>query len=268
MTKSFQSEKLLYNRHPNDLSRDIKLATVLLRMGLHKSWLERDEFLNATFHMCSSLFLRTSLSVPQAIASAQEGSDEDSALLDPTVSAALLSVALEVPDEPTTSRDAQLLMTIALSISRFPRIWIASDVIAMITELRHMLIATGADITPETIRDRWQILRKKGRVLRQFERTLTGFDFTELRSMNKAAQFEKGDLSYQGPLGYMICDESASRSDESCKSMLMLQPDKSGVKKIRASFVNPVAGLIQNPKFREKLQTIGGDPDEVNKYLI
>lgn len=251
MADFMSSERFLQTRHPIDLARDLKLASVLLRMGVDKRWVDREEVLATTFRIWSAFFLSEPSERPLALRAEDE--DPSPALVSPAVAAALLAWSLEIPDHPSTPREAQLLLTLALAISRYPWLWVATDVDAMASELEGLLRATGERMEVAEIQTRWRDLMALGEALQRFEGSLEPIDFKDLRLGNRADRIEAGDLTYQGPLGYCIAEDARERTRRHNVRLLLLKGSDSDEKLIRADFVNPIRGLLENPELRERL---------------
>lgn len=256
MADSMSSERFLQTRHPIDLARDLKLASVLLRMGADKRWLEREEVLATTFRVWSALFLSASSADPLALRVENQNPNPD--LASPSVAAALLAWSLQIPDRPSTPREAQLLLTLALAISRYPWLWVATDIDTMARGLEGLLTATGERMEVGEIQKRWRDLLTLGEALQRFEKSLETVEFKDLKVGNRADRIEAGDLAYQGPLGYCIAEEARERTKQHKVRVLLLKGVESDEKLIRADFVNPIRGLLENPELRDRLLG-GGD---------
>ena len=225
-------------------------------MGADKRWLEREEVLATTFRVWSALFLSASSADPLALRVENQNPNPD--LASPSVAAALLAWSLQIPDRPSTPREAQLLLTLALAISRYPWLWVATDIDTMARGLEGLLTATGERMEVGEIQKRWRDLLTLGEALQRFEKSLETVEFKDLKVGNRADRIEAGDLAYQGPLGYCIAEEARERTKQHKVRVLLLKGVESDEKLIRADFVNPIRGLLENPELRDRLLG-GGD---------
>ncbi len=247
MAVTMSSGAYLESRHPGDLARDLKLAAVLLRMAGNRGWLSREEALAVTHRIWSALFLSAGGGDTTgwlAIRELEDPADVRRHLRSPSLAAALFAWSLEVPNEPTTPREAQVALALAIAISRQPWLWISENLEETATELASLLRATGESHDAASIRNRWDGLIKLGRALKRFERALATAEVSDLRSRNRSREVSQGELLWQGKLGYCVAEAPADRTSSEKVSVLLVQGTGEESRWIKAGFLNPVRGLF------------------------
>ena len=243
-------------RHPADLARDLKLAALVLIMARERGWQSGEEVLHATFEIWSALFLSVSDGLPYGWIEARADAEADNFaahLQTPTVAAALFAWSLEIPDVATTPEQARLRLALALAITRCPALWVGGDVAAVAAELGRLLKATKSHFNADEIRARWNALSLLARALERFERTVASSKVVELVSANPQKQVRPGDLVWQGPLGYCVVTEAVERSERVNANVLPLHAHGAKPTLLKASFLNPVAGLLAVESVRQAL---------------
>jgi hypothetical protein len=243
-------------RHPADLGRDLKLASLVLMMARERGWQSREEVLHATFDIWSALFLSAGEGQSHGWLEARGGAEAESFethLHTPSVAAALFAWSLEIPDVATTPAEARLRLALALAVTRCPAIWVRQDVAAIADELDRILKATKGHFDGNEIRARWNSLALLARALERFERTVAKSSVLELVDANPQKQVRAGDLVWQGPLGYCVVTEAADRSERLNASVLPLHSQGAKATRVRANYLNPVAGLLGVDSIRQPL---------------
>ncbi len=247
MAATMSASRYLEMRQPEHLAKDWKIAFLLLRMGLSKGWIDREHLLVVTFQIWGKLFLADTEKTAQGwLDKGASSSELRETIASPELTAALFAWSLEIPDRPTTARGTQLLLTLALAVSRHPWLWISSDLTAVAAALASLLEATGETFDEEAIETRWRQLMQLGRALNRFESAVKAVPVQELREQNRQAQVRSGEILYQGgALGFCVAQEFVDRSEDINIHVLTLHEENREVPKLNALYLNPLAGLLE-----------------------
>lgn len=246
MAATMSASRYLEMRQPQHLAKDWKIAFLLLRMGLSKGWIDREHLLIVTFQIWGKLFLAdTEKTAHGWLEKGDSSSELREAISSPELTAALFAWSLEIPDRPTTARGTQLLLTLALAVSRHPWLWISSDLTAVAAALESLLKATEETFDEEAIESRWRQLMQLGQALNRFESAVKAVPVQELRERNQQAQVRPGEILYQGSLGFCVAQEPVNRSVGGNIQVLTLHGDNQEAKKVGTLYLNPLAGLLE-----------------------
>ena len=262
MTASMTCGDRLSGRRLEDLGRDLQLASVLIRMGSAKGWLEQRDVLSATHAVWTSLFLSAGESAKEGWLERRRSEDPGLAqavLAKPAVTAALFVWSLEIPSEPRTPSDVQMLLALALSVARHPWLWRAGDPMAVAEEVEGILKAASGSWSAESIESRWERLQRIGRDLGRLEDSVKDDSMQQLRQLNSQEQMRAGELLWQGRLGYGVLEKAALRTEEKNVDVLLLQTGNGEpeTKMLRSDFLNPVRGLLAARARAEDTEHLG-----------
>jgi hypothetical protein len=177
------------------------------------------------------------------------------------VTAALFAWCLEIPVDPTTPREVQMLLALALSVARHPWLWLSAELSAVAKEIEGILVASGESWTPESITRRWTSLQKLGRDLGHLEESVAKESMLRLRDLNSQEELSAGELLWQGQLGYCVLKDPARRTEEKNVNVLLVQTGGEGdTKVLRSNYLNPVRGLAG-------AYGLGGDEEQLVEFL-
>lgn len=258
MATTMSATAYFESREPAHLAQDLKIASLLLRMGADKGWLEREDLLATTYRVWSTLFLSMGEGDAQGwLATRAESQEAREALESPDLAASLFAWSLEISEEPTTPRETQLLLALALAVARHPWFWISAEPEEMASSLANLLKATSDSFDAATIEKRWRSLIELGQAIMGLESAVAEVPMKVLHMKNRQAHIEEGEILVQGALGFCVPMESIDRPSSANVPVLTLHGDQRAVLLIKAAFLNPLNGLLQEVQFLNGL----GVPD-------
>lgn len=262
LTASMTCDDRLSGRRLEDLGRDLQLASVLIRLGSAKGWLEQCDVLAATHAVWTSLFLCAGEKAKEGWIERRRSEDPGLAqavLATPAVTAALFVWSLEIPSEPRTPREVQMLLALALSVARHPWLWRAGDPTAVAEEVEGILMAATGSWSAESIVSRWGQLQLLGRDLGRLEESVSEESMQKLRELNSQKKLRVGELLWQGRLGYCVLEEPALRTEKKNVEVLLLQTGagEPETKVLRSNLLNPVRGLLGGEERGEDTGQLG-----------
>jgi hypothetical protein len=234
-------------------------------MGSTKGWIEHEEVLAITHRVWTSLFLSAGDGDTEGWLHRRREEDPlhaQQALARPAVTAALFVWSLEIPPEPRTPREVQMLLSLALSVARHPRLWLSADRAEVAREVEAIRVASSDAWSSDAISARWLELQCLGRDLSNLEKFLSRIGPQKARSLNEQETVEVGELLWQGMLGYCVLKEQVSRPEAKSVEVLVVQAAEShtGTKTLRSDLLNPVRGLA-------RAMEASGEPEALSSFL-
>jgi hypothetical protein len=254
MATFMTASNYLRHRELTGFARDIELASLLLRMVQDRCWLSREETMEATVEIWAALFLSGDEGAPLGWLEARrvsEWAEFQKHVCVPAVTAALFAWGLEANRTPTTPREAQALLALALSLARHPWVWVSDKPEQVAAELDTILRATAGHYDEAMITQSWQELMSLAGALLVFDSTLqaalSGGGVMNLVSQNQRVGVSRGELLWQGRLGYCVAGEDANRGSRNPVNVLPLQLSGIQGTKVSSAYLNPISGLMDIP---------------------
>lgn len=274
--EAMTSTEFLAERGPEYLAADLKVASVLLRLGLREGWVERQRFFDLTQKVWSSLFFS---SVPQKDVGWLEyraciAEDKDAfinAMRSSELSAALIGWKLGAPSSDATPEGARLALTAVLAVARLPWLWHGGEPEKIAEELA-ILLAHTADpgVTRDTLlrqaEDEWVLLLRRGQALRYLESVISNLTPAQVRDRIHDDMLHPGDLLWQGVAGFFVVRHQAPRLSNDKVSVLRLQ-GATGEAEFKASFTIPMRALLTEEVI-PRSETFGDEPRQVLREFI
>ena len=240
----------LSERQPELLAADLKVAAVLLRVGLAAEWLTQQEFFDTTLAIWLPLFFNATgsentgwLEQRYLTASDQQGFARSISSVE--LAAALGCWALSVPAKATSADHALFDLACTLGVARLPWLWQTGGNRRIAKEIAAMIAATsqGDDVDWRKLERRWLTLIRRGYALNQLQKAVADVGFGELRGRIKQRRVVAGELLWQEPAGFCVATEDCDRVKDKTGTVRVLQQERA-TKKYLAPYLMPVAGLL------------------------
>lgn len=268
MAETMSTNAYLESRAPIQLAQDLKIASLVFRIGTGKGWVEREDFLMATFRIWSKLFLFHEGEKARGwLIDRDDSSEIREALESPEVAAALFAWSLEIPSEPTTPQEAQLLLALALAVARHPWLWISPDLDRMASVLVDLLKASYDHDNASGIEARWQQLVCLGRALNGLEAALAQIQLSDICQYNRQASIQQGEIVYQGVLGFCVAENFADRLGKVKLPVLTLHGERRVPTLLSPRLLNPLNGLLQESRLLAELGLKVVDVDILKDFV-
>jgi len=251
--KAMTSAEFLSERGPEYLAADIKVASVLLRLGLREGWVERKRFFDLTQKLWSSLFF--SSEPPKAVGwlEYRAGKAEDrlsfiTGMQSAELSAAFIGWKLAAPSDDRTPEAARLALAAVLAVARLPWLWQGGEPEKIAEELAALLSHTAdPGVSREDLlrqaEAEWALLLRRGQALRLLEAAVSRMTPAELRHRIRADDLRPGDLLWQGRSGFCVVRQHALRAGDNEVAVLKLQEDGQEAQ-FKAVFAIPMRALL------------------------
>lgn len=240
----------LGERAPEVLAADLRIAAVLLRVGLAEGWLTEEEFVDGTMEIWGPLFFNAEGRenrgwLEQRYLGAPDGDEFAAAMGSVELAAALGCWAIAIPLKAGNAKRALFDLAAAQGMARLPWLWqaggterIAGEMIEMV---RYAWGSVGVDW--RGIGQRWLRLVRRGYALDRLEKAVSRVEVGELRGRIRQAKVVGGELLWQKGAGFCVAEEDCERIDGRKVSVLVLQRGRR--RKIYVGpFLMPLAGLL------------------------
>ncbi len=249
----------LRERAPETLAADLKIAAVLLRVGLAEGWLTEEEFVDGTMKIWLPLFFsavgRENRGwLEQRYLSAPDPSAFADAMGSVELAAALGCWAVAVPLKTGGAKRALFDLAAAQGMARLPWLWQAGGTRRIGREMIEMIRYAwgGEGVDWRGIGGRWLKLARRGYALDRLERAVSRVGVGELRGRVKRAKVVGGELLWQVGAGFCVAEEDCERVNGRKASVLVLQQGR--CRKIYVGpFLMPLAGLLDEGVVDEAL---------------
>ena len=249
----------LGERAPEVLAADLRIAAVLLRVGLAEGWLAEEEFVDGTMEIWAPLFFRAEGRenrgwLEQRYLAALDGDEFAAAMGSVELAAALGCWAIAVPLKAGNAKRTLFDLAAAHGMARLPWLWQVGGTERIAREMIEMVrYAWGSDgVDWRGIGQRWLRLVRRGYALDRLEKAVSRVEIGELRGRIRQAKVVGGELLWQKGAGFCVAEEDCERVDGRKASVLVLQQDRR--RKIYVGpFLMPLAGLLDKGVLDEGL---------------
>lgn len=277
MERAMTSSEFLKERSPDYLARDLKVASVLLCVGLREGWVERQRFFSLTQKIWSCLFfsgaLRKEVGWLEFRAAESDGKTgfEDK-MRSARLSAALMGWYLAVSTDDLESPElVRFVLAAVLAVARLPWLWHGGSQEEISGELAALMAHTRDDrLSEDELRNRaeaeWNQLLQRGQALRRLEAAVRSISLDEIRKRIHMDRLAPGELLWQGRAGFCVVLPRSRSSRTGKVTVLKLQGDGAETEFLASSTV-PMRALL-NEEVVPRTQDFGDEPRRVLDKLI
>jgi HKD family nuclease len=263
LIEAFTNADVIENRPIKMLFDDLKVASIILRMGLKEHWISEEEYFDATYILWTELFFSSEKDKNHGyIDIKMQNEDVDiEELLSPELSATMLAWLFAV--EPSNSlKYIRLVLSAILVHAKYNWIFMGSDKAEEINkELNKALGAIGGEeIIQKTIQGHeklWKLILKTGDAFFELIEKLNNYQIKDFKDLIPDTDVEKGDLLWQGNDGFYIVKSKYKRikNNKNCAKRADVTSinSKKEDKKFCVDFTVPIQGLFEvDPDFISK----------------
>jgi len=259
----------LSERRPELLAADLKVASVLLRVGLADEWLTQGEFFDATLAIWLPLFFNAAGDestgwLDQRHLTSADPKGFSNSISSPELAAALGCWALSTPAKATGPQHVRFELASAMGVARLPWLWQTGGNANISREIAEIfsLTSRNENVDRREIERRWRILIRRGYAIDRLGKAIASLDVKQLRARLKQTKVDSGELLWQEGYGFCVAKGSCIRDDKQKGEVLVLQQGDA-TKIFRGSFLMPVSGLLEDC-------VLGGDvmPAKARKELL
>ena len=218
ITEAMAARSYLEFREPELLATDLKVTSVLLRIGLMEKWISKEDFFMCTHHIWTCWFFSSEVCATEGWLEYRYHTDSSpqtfvASMKSVELSAALAAWALAMADDICTPEEARFALSCVLSVARLPWVWRGGTTKAIAAELTAVLRQTTAGRTPsktfwEGIEHRWLKMMRWGSALRSLEFGLRGHTPANLWVQFPKMKSQLGSFLWQGTSGFCVALES------------------------------------------------------------
>lgn len=214
----FRAVEYFESRSPERFVSDIRIAAVLLRVGLKENWLSKEEYLDVTSDIWSSLFFRCKLDnshgwISYYLNKSHDKEDDISRMRSLELSTAMSLWAHGIGEIDSASHSSFRLSSY-LSVARHPWIWQGGKIGDVAKEIAQTVVTTD-NLDEEAFNSfskdfykKWIEFLRRGYALGKLEEALSQYKVKELSEMCGSIEVKEGALLWQGPLGFAVVSQN------------------------------------------------------------
>ena len=215
LVDAFTNEEIVANRPLSLLIDDLKVASIILRMGLSKEWVTQEEYFDASYTLWTEFFFSCPLDENKGYIDLkldQEDIDIEE-LCSAELSAAMLTWLFAI--EP--SNDIQyirLLISAILVQAKYNWVFFGSDYKQIDIEIRKLLEAfKPKDINKLSLehRDLWNLIKNTGKAFAEVISIISQHKISDYKDRLPLKEIEKGELLWQGGVNFYIVSTNYKR---------------------------------------------------------
>lgn len=250
LTLAFTKPEVIENRPLSLLLNDLKVASIILRMGLHKKWISEEDYFDATYTLWTELFFSSKKDTELGLIGYKLNNElvEAKSLRSPELSATMLAWLFAV--EPSRNiKYTRLILSAILVHAKYNWVFWGGDQEKINEELNKTLLAI---LDVESVKNSlpahgelWDLITKTGSAFSELIAKLQNSKVTDFKDLIKSIDVLKGDLLWQGKESFYIVKSNFERTENpgikaDVFSINSNKEDKSFV----TSFTIPVTGLL------------------------
>ena len=250
---AMSSSKFVEERSPDLLATDLKIASVLLGVGLRQGWISYERFFDVTHTIWSSIFFDRVNGhtgwLEHRVAVSEDREHFIETMRSETLAATLIGWYLSaLSPEHRSIKDVRFRLQAALAVSRLPWVWRGGNQADISRELGLMLYHTGKrelDYS-EQVRQaetHWWQLIQRGEALCRLETEASKVSVQSFSEKIQTTALNQGEILWQGKAGYCVVLARCLRTGEAKVPVLKIQGKKEVVH-FQASLTLPMRALI------------------------
>lgn len=278
LVAAFTNEEIITNRPLSLLLDDLKVASIILRMGLNKEWITQEEYFDTSYTLWTEFFFSSSLDKDKNKNRAYVDLklDQENINVEELYSAELSASMLTWLCAIEPSNDIQyirLLMSGILVQAKYNWVFFGSDYKHIYIETKKLLVAFDPQDLNKTLsehRNLWNLIRNTGKAFAEVINKISYHKISDYKDKLPMKEIERGELLWQGDENFYIVN-----------SRYMRQPNKQNrfkadvipltkLKKETSFLVNftvPIHDLLDLEEF-SNLQNRHYLLDFIDTYLI
>ena len=224
LVEAFTNADIIENRPLNFLLDDLKVASIILRMGMREHWLTEEEFFNATYTLWTKLFFFSEKDTSKGYLDLRLETEETdvSQLQSPELSATMLAWLFAVPPS-NHLKYIRLLMSAILMHAKYEWIFVGGDADAINEELHKALGIAEEEEAIEALLSEHTILWKRilmtGKAFSELLEKLEDHKVSDFKDTIEDCEVKKGALLWQGGEEFYIVKSTYMRMKRNKKKL-------------------------------------------------
>lgn len=253
ISEKFRNKTYFESRSPERFVADIRIASVLLRVGLREDWIKSEDYIKITCEIWSALFFSCQLDeafgwIDYYLNKAPDKSDSINRMksVELTVAMSLWAHGFKA----NNSADyASFRLSSYLSVARHPWIWQGATIETLAMEISKAVVVTDHlnEASFETFKnefsDQWFSFMQMGVGFAKLEEILNKYSVSELADKVNVKSVNSGDLLWQGKLGFAVCEETQLLTP-GCKVKVRTPQTSKSERLILGSLLVPLKNII------------------------
>ncbi len=220
---AFTNKDIIENRPLQTLFDDLKVASIILRMGLKEQWISEEEFFDATYTIWTELFFSSEKDQNNGYIDLKLKNDniDINELRSPEMSATMLAWIFAV--EPSnTLKYIRLVLSAILVHAKYNWIFIGGETEKINEELNRALRAIIDQDTLEKVlqghADLWKLILQTGDAFAELVEKLSSTEIKELKKLIPDGEVAKGELLWQGKNDFYLVKAKYVRINNNIKN--------------------------------------------------
>ncbi|HIP60968.1 MAG TPA: hypothetical protein EYG98_00240, partial [Sulfurovum sp.] len=215
LVAAFTNEEIVTNRPLVLLLDDLKVASIILRMGLSNEWVTKEEYFDTSYTLWTEFFFSCSLDENRGYIDLkldQEDIDIEE-LYSAELSASMLTWLFAI--EPSNEiQYIRLLMSAILVQAKYNWIFFGSDYEQINIEINKALVAFNPKDLDKKLSEHavlWNLIRNTGNAFAELISKVTHHKISDYKDRLPMKEIEKGELLWQGTENFYIVNSRYKR---------------------------------------------------------
>lgn len=215
LVAAFTNEEIVTNRPLALLLDDLKVASIILRMGLSNEWVTQEEYFDTSYTLWTEFFFSCSLDENRGYIDLkldQEDIDIEE-LYSAELSASMLTWIFAI--EPSSDiQYIRLLMSAILVQAKYSWVFIGSDYEQINVEINKALVAFNPEDLNKTLSehaDLWKLILNTGNAFAEVINKVGHHKISDYKDRLPMKEIEKGELLWQGNENFYIVSSPYKR---------------------------------------------------------
>lgn len=215
LVAAFTNEEIVTNRPLVLLLDDLKVASIILRMGLSNEWVTKEEYFDTSYTLWTEFFFSCSLDENRGYIDLkldQEDIDIEE-LYSAELSASMLTWLFAI--EPSNEiQYIRLLMSAILVQAKYNWIFFGSDYEQINIEINKALVAFNPKDLDKKLSEHavlWNLIRNTGNAFAELISKVTHHKISDYKDRLPMKEIEKGELLWQGAENFYIVNSRYKR---------------------------------------------------------
>ena len=274
LVTAFTNEEIVTNRPLTLLLDDLKVASIILRMGLSNEWVTQEEYFDTSYTLWTEFFFSCSLDESRGYIDLkldQEDIDIEE-LYSAELSASMLTWLFAV--EPSNNiHYIRLLMSAILVQAKYNWVFFGSDYEQIDIEIKKLLVAFNLQDLDKILnehRNLWNLIKNTGKSFAELIGKISHHKISDYKDRLPMKDIEKGELLWQGNENFFIVNSRYKRQINKQNKFKADVVPLNRLKEETAFLVNftiPMHDLLNLEEF-SNLQHIQYLLDFIDGYLV
>ena len=217
LVAAFTNKEIVTNRPLTLLMDDLKVASIILRMGLSNEWVTQEEYFDTSYTLWTEFFFSCPLDEDESRGYIDFKLDQEDIDIEELYSAELSASMLTwlFAIEPSNDiRYIRLLMSAILVQAKYSWVFFGTDYEQINAEINKALVAFNPKDLDKTLSehaDLWKLLVNTGNAFAEVINIVSQHKISDYKDRLPMKEILKGELLWQGSVNFYVVDSSYNR---------------------------------------------------------